>query len=220
MKKIAVILAGAGVFDGSELHEAVLTLYFLETKGGAYKCFAPDKDQMHVINHAKGEPDENDTRNVLVEAARISRGPIQPLSELKAEHFDALVIPGGFGAAKNLCDFAVKGAECDVDPEVRRIIEEFNDVNKPIAPMCIAPAAVARVLGGKGKKVRLTIGTDPETAAAIEAMGAEHVNCNVDEIAVDENHKVVSTPAFMLGPGVSDVAQGIEKLAQQVIDWC
>ncbi len=220
MKKIAVVLAGSGVYDGSELHEAVMTLYFLEANGGEYSCFAPDKNQMHVINHAKGEPADGETRNVMLESARISRGPIQPLSALKAADFDALVIPGGFGVAKNLCTFAVDGPDCSVDPDAERVITEFHSAGKPVAPMCIAPALVARVLGGEGIKVKVTIGTDEGTAAAVNAMGAEHVNCAVDDIVVDAPNKVVSAPAYMLGPGITDIAKGIEKLAKQVIAWC
>lgn len=219
MAKVAVILSGSGVNDGSELHEAVLTLFFLDQQGARVQCFAPDKPQMHVINHLKGEPDENDTRNVLVEAARISRGYIKPLSVLKAADFDALVIPGGYGAAKNLCDFAVKGADCTVDDGVRRVLLDFHKAGKPIGPMCIAPAAVAKTFGNEGIQLKLTIGHDADTAKALETMGAEHVECDVDGIVVDDEHKVVSTPAYMLGPSIAPVGKGIEKLVTKVLEW-
>lgn len=218
MPKVAVILAGSGVFDGSEHQETVLTLLHLDEMGAEVKVFAPDVAQMHVVNHLKGEPAEGETRNVLVEAARLVRGDIKPMSEGQTDDFDALVIPGGFGAAKNLCDFAVNGPQCTVNPSVARAVEEFNAAGKVIAPMCIAPAIVARVLGGKGKKVKLTIGNDPDTAAAIEAMGAEHVNCPVDDIVVDEEHRVVSTPAYMLGPSIKHVNKGIRALVSKVLE--
>ncbi len=218
MAKIAVVLSGSGVYDGSELHEAVLTLLYLDEAGAEVQCFAPDINQMHVINHSKGEPAEGESRNVLTEAARIARGDIKPLSELKASDFDALVFPGGFGAAKNLCTFAVDGPECMVDDEAARSVIEFNEANKPVAPMCIAPALVAKVLGEKGIKVKLTIGNDPGTAEAIDSMGAEHVNCSVDDCVVDESNKIVSTPAYMLGPGIKDISKGIKALVNKVME--
>lgn len=218
MPKIAVVLSGSGVMDGSELHEAVLTLLYLDELGADVQCFAPDKDQMHVVDHVKNQPAENQTRNAMVEAARISRGDIKPLSELISAEYDALVIPGGFGAAKNLCTFAVNGADCEVDPDMEKAILAFHESEKVVAPMCIAPAAVAKTLGQKGIKVKLTIGTDEDTAAAINAMGAEHINCSVDGVVVDVEHNIVSTPAYMLGPSIKDVSKGIRKLADKVIE--
>jgi len=220
MAKIAVILAGSGVFDGSEIHEATLTLLHLDEAGAEVQCFAPDKSQMHVINHAKGEPADGEERNVLVESARISRGNILPLSKGQTNDFDALIIPGGFGVAKNLCDFAVNGADCAVEPGIERAVLEFHEAGKPVAPMCIAPAAVAKIMGSRGIKVKLTIGTDADTAAAINLMGAEHVNCAVEDIVVDEKNKIVSTPAYMLGPGIKEINQGIEKLVKKVVSMC
>jgi enhancing lycopene biosynthesis protein 2 len=217
-KKIAVVLAGAGVYDGSEVHEATLTLLYLDRHETDITCFAPDKPQMHVINHHAGEEMEGESRNVRVEAARIARGEVKPMGELKAADFDALVIPGGFGAAKNLCDFAVKGADCTVDPDLEAALLDFYEAKKPIAPMCIAPAAVAKTFGKKGVKVQLTIGTDADTGDAIRAMGAEHVNANVDEIVVDSEHKIISTPAYMLGPSIAHVDKGISKLVDEVLD--
>ncbi len=218
MARIAVVLSGSGVYDGSELHEAILSLLHLSSKGVAVDCFAPDKNQMHVINHLAGQPAEGETRNVLIEAARIARGDIKPLTELKASDYDGVIFPGGFGAAKNLCTFAVDGPDCSVDDTVRKVMLDFHDAGKPIGPMCIAPAIAARVFGEKGIKVKLTIGNDPDTAKAMEAMGAEHVNCTVDDVVVDQEHKVVTTPAYMLGPTIADISKGIEKLVQKVID--
>ena len=213
-KKVGVILAGCGVYDGSEVHEAVLTLLFLDRAGVNAVCMAPNMDQYHVINHLNGEP-MGETRNVLVESARIARGEIRDMEAVRGGDLDALVIPGGFGAAKNLSDFAVKGAEASVHPEVARLLLEIADAGKPIGAVCIAPAAVAEALADRSPE--LTIGNDQDTAAAIEAMGASHHKRSVTEILVDERNRIVSTPAYMLGPGIKEVAEGIEKLVDQVV---
>ncbi len=212
MKKVGVVLAGSGVMDGSEIHEATLTLYFLDRAGAEIVCMAPDVEQKDVVNHLKGEP-SNETRNVLVEAARIARGNIKDIKEIKASDLDALIFPGGYGAAKNLCDFAIKGADCTVNPEVERLIKEMHEAGKPMGFICIAPVIAAKVLGAE-----VTIGNDKDTAAAIEKMGGKHVVRNVDDIAVDEKNNVVSTPAYMLGPTISKVALGIEKLVNKVLE--
>lgn len=212
MKKVGVVLAGSGVMDGSEIHEATLTLYFLDRAGAEIVCMAPDVEQRDVVNHLKGEP-SNETRNVLVEAARIARGNIKDIKEIKASDLDALIFPGGYGAAKNLCDFAIKGADCTVNPEVERLIKEMHEAGKPMGFICIAPVIAAKVLGAE-----VTIGNDKDTAAAIEKMGGKHVVKNVDDIALDEKNNVVSTPAYMLGPTISKVALGIEKLVNKVLE--
>jgi enhancing lycopene biosynthesis protein 2 len=215
-KKIGVILSGCGVYDGSEIHEAVLTLLFLERSGAEVLCLAPDMDQVHVVNHVTQNPEEM-PRNVLTEAARIARGEIQSLDGVSAADLDALILPGGFGAAKNLCDFALVGPEARVQPQVAELLTAMHAKGKPIGAMCIAPAVVARTLGAAAPRV--TIGNDVGTAAGITAMGANHVNCAVDEICVDAENRVVTTPAYMLGPGISDIAKGIEKLVDQVLAW-
>lgn len=217
-KKIGVLLSGCGVFDGSEIHEAVITLLALDRAGAEVLYYAPAKDQMHVIDHAAGSPAEGATRNCLVEAARISRGGVKDVAEAKAADMDALVIPGGFGAAKNLCDFAVKGEECDIDPEVSRLIGEVHAAGKPIGAMCIAPAVLARHFQGTDTQVALTIGTCEETGGKLEKMGARHVSCKVDEIHFDEVNKVVSTPAYMTAENISQAASGIEKLVAKVLE--
>lgn len=218
MKKIGVVLSGAGVYDGSEIHEAVLTLLSIDKAGAEAVCMAPDIDQMHVVNHLTGDV-TGEKRNVLVESARIARGNIKPLAGVKAAHIDALVFPGGFGAAKNLCDFAVKGADCTVEPGVARLVKEMFEAKKPIGAACIAPALIAGIFKGeKDTKPSLTIGNDPGTAAAIEAMGSNHVNCPVKEFTIDRENRIVSTPAYMLGTRITDVAEGIEKMVNAVID--
>lgn len=213
-KRVGVILSGCGVFDGTEIHEAVLTLLALDRAGAESVCVAPDMEQLHVLNHMTQE-EMDEKRNVLIESARIARGEITNLNALKADAIDALIIPGGFGAAKNLSNFAVKGPEATVHPEVARILKEMVGAGKPIGAICIAPATLTRALSDVSPEV--TIGTDTGTAAGIESMGGRHIACAVDEIHVDSANKIVTTPAYMLGPGIKDVATGIEKLVQKVI---
>ncbi len=215
MLKIGVILSGAGVFDGSEIHEAVITLLNIESEGAEYICMAPDINQMHTIDHLTGSESEDEQRNVLVESARIARGEIKRIKEVNPDEIDAIIIPGGFGAAKNLCDFAVNGANCTVNQDVEELLLKMNKAGKPIGAMCIAPVILAKVFGDV--KPTLTIGTDRETAQAIETMGAIHKDCTVDNIVVDEENKMVSTPAYMLAKGITDAAAGIEKLVDEVL---
>lgn len=213
MKKVAIILSGCGVFDGAEIHESVLTLLAVETLGHSYQCFAPNMDQHHVVNHISGE-EMPETRNVMVEAARIARGEIKPLSEFSIEDFDALLLPGGFGAAKNLCNFALFGAASELNQEVLSVCKAFADAKKPAGYICIAPAMMPKVYGND---VKVTIGNDADTAAALTQMGAEHVECAVDDIVVDEANKVVSTPAYMLANSLVEANAGISKLVAKVI---
>ena len=217
MAKIGVVLAGCGVFDGSEIHEAVITLLALDRAGAEVICIAPTQEQMHVVNHASGTVVENEQRNILVESARIARGNVKDIATLTAADIDALVFPGGFGAAKNLCDFAVKGADCTVNEEVARLVNEVVDAGKPLAAICIAPALIARILGASGKAPQLTIGNDKDTAAAIEAMGGKHVECAVDDCVIDAKLKLVSTPAYMLAGSISAAAAGIEKTITELM---
>ena len=215
-KKIGVILSGCGVYDGSEIHEAVITLLAIDRAGAEAICMAPDIEQMHVVNHLAGAPAEGETRNVLIESARIARGNIKSLADVSVSDFDALILPGGFGAAKNLCDFAVKGADCEVNPEVARLVKATVEGHKPLAAVCIAPALLAKVLGPINSPA-LTIGTDEGTASAITAMGAKHVNCPVREAIVDRENKIVSSPAYMLAGSISEAADGIEKTVKELI---
>lgn len=213
-KKVGVILSGCGVFDGTEIHEAVLTLLFLDRAGVEIICAAPDVDQVHVLNHMTNE-EMDERRNVLIESARIARGNIMNLKELTADRIDALILPGGFGAAKNLSDFAMKGPEATVQPDVKRLLQETHAAGKPIGALCIAPATVAKALSAAAPGV--TIGEDIGTAAAIESMGAVHHPCKVDEIHIDAPNKIATTPAYMLGPGIKDVAEGIEQAVNEVL---
>ncbi len=214
----AVILSGCGVFDGSEIHEAVSILIHLSRAGVAYECFAPDIPQAHVIDHLHGKPTD-ERRNVLVESARIARGKIRPLADLDASRFDAAFLPGGFGAAKNLCDFAAKGAECAVEPTVERAIKAFHDAGKPVGLCCIAPVIAARVLGTKkgGPGVTVTIGKDPSTAAAITSMGATHQERPVTQACTDERRRVVTAPAYMYDAPIHAVFEGIGEMVEHTL---
>lgn len=214
MKQVAVVLSGCGVYDGAEIHEAVLTLLALDRAGAQAVCFAPDKPQLHVINHLSGEKMPG-SRNVLLESARIARGNIQALSQADAGQLDALIVPGGFGAAKNLSSFAMQGAECSVDPDLSKLIRAMHKLNKPIGFMCIAPVLLPKVFD---QPLRLTIGNDPDLGEVIDAMGGEPVICPVDDIVVDIENKVVTTPAYMLAQSIGEAARGIDKLVSRVLD--
>lgn len=213
-KKVAVILSGCGVYDGAEIHESVLALLRLSQRGAEVQCFAPDIPQHHVINHLTGQ-ESAESRNVLVEAARIARGKIRDVRELQAADYDALVIPGGFGAAKNLSDFAFHGASCAVQPDVLAAARGFAAAHKPVGLICIAPALAARIYGAG---VQCTIGNDPDTAATLADMGAEHVECAVDDVVVDAQRKLVTTPAYMLAKSLAEAASGINKLVDRVLE--
>jgi enhancing lycopene biosynthesis protein 2 len=215
-KHVGVILSGSGFLDGAEIQEATLTLLFLDRRGARVTAMAPNLDQMHVVDHAKGKPASGERRNVLAEAARITRGAIADVKSVKASELDALILPGGYGAAKNLCTFATEGVKLTVNPDVERLVHDMAAAGKPIGFICISPVIAAKVLGGR--KVKLTIGNDPDTAAALNALGAVHVDALVDQIVVDEKNKVVSTPAYMLGPSIAPVSAGIEKLVAAVLE--
>jgi enhancing lycopene biosynthesis protein 2 len=217
-KKVGVILSGCGVYDGSEIHEAVITLLAIDRNGAEAVCMAPNITQMHVINHLTGDVAAGESRNVLVEAARIARGKIRDLASVQAADLDALILPGGFGAAKNLCDFAVKGADCSVNPEVARLIRAMVAAKKPVGAVCIAPAILSKVLGSDQLPHQLTIGTDAGTAAALTGMGSQHVACPAREFVVDKVNKLVSSPAYMLAGGIAEAAEGIEQCVKALIE--
>ena len=213
MKKVALVLSGCGVYDGSEIHEAVITLLNIQKNNAQVSFFAPDTMQMHAINHAEGK-EENCNRNVLVESARIARGNIAPLSQFDANEFDALVFPGGFGAAKNLSDFAVKGAEMSVNKDVENAILAMQKLGKKIGFICIAPVIGAKVISNG---VKITIGNDATTAQAIDAMGAQHVNCPADSFVFDEKFNVYSTPAYMLAENTAQLDAGIGSMIAEML---
>ena len=212
MKKFAVVLAGCGVYDGAEIHEAVVTLLAIDRNKCSYQIFAPDIDQYHVINHLKGEV-TSERRNVLVESARIARGNIQALSEFNPDTYDAIIFPGGFGCAKNLSTFAFKGADCEVNPDVENAVLSMVKANKPVGALCIAPAVIARIL----KNVDVTIGNDENTAANIEKTGSHHIKTNHGEVVKDSKLKVFSTPCYMLDASISQIADGAENIVKAMI---
>lgn len=213
MKKIAVILSGSGVFDGAEIHESVLALHAIEKAGATWYCFAPNVEQYHVINHITGEEME-ESRNVLVEAARIARGNIEDVEKLNVDDFDALLVPGGFGAAKNLTDFAINGAECSINAGVAAACRAFKQANKPAGYLCIAPVIIPMIYP---ESVSGTIGSDTATAEGFNALGGHHIDCAVDGFVYDEVNRVLSTPAYMLANSISEAASGIDKLVFKLV---
>ncbi len=212
MSKVLIILSGCGVFDGSEIHETVITMLHLDRHDATVTFAAPDRDQMHVVNHLTGEPTA-EKRNIRIESARIARGQVEDLASIKGDQYDAVILPGGFGAAKNLCDFAVKGPDCTVDPDVARVLEEAHAAGRPIGLCCIAPTIGAKLFPGS----TLTIGSDPATAGAIEAMGANHRETPTEGICEDAEAKIVTTPAYMTALRIGEVDAGIGALIDRVM---
>lgn len=215
-----IVLSGCGVRDGSEIHEAVLTMLHLDRIGAQIVCAAPDADLVEVVNHVSGQASAGERRNMLVESARIARGSIVALDRLKAADIDVLILPGGFGAARNLCTFADDGPQCSVRPDVERLILDMLQAGKPLGALCIAPVVLARVLGGRGMAVQVTVGNDPGVAGAIVAMGARHVECPVDQAVTDTQYRVVTSPAYMLATGLSDVYASAGALVDAVVKLC
>lgn len=215
MKEIAVVLAGCGVYDGAEIHEATLTLLAIARQGAKYQCFAPDIEQAHVVNHLTGKvmPEK---RNVLVEAARIARGNVKPLADYTAENYDALIFPGGFGVAKNLCTFAFDGVKCNVNPDVEKAVRSTAVAEKPIGALCISPVLMARIL----TEVEVTIGDEEATAEAIENMGATHINSTHGQIVFDEKYKLITTPCYMLDASIDQIADGADNLVRKILEIC
>lgn len=214
MPRIGIVLSGCGVYDGSEIHEAVLSMYYLKKYGNELLIMAPNVDQAHVVNHLTGEVEQGQKRNVLVESARIARGNITDISKVTAADFDALLLPGGFGAAKNLVSFAFDGEKCSINPDVKRLIKATVDAKKPLAAVCIAPVVVAKALEDSGVKAKLTIGNDAGTANAINAMGAEHIESPVKEVIIDAHLNIITNPAYMLAADIAEVGEAIKKTMQ------
>jgi enhancing lycopene biosynthesis protein 2 len=217
--KVGVILSGCGVMDGSEIQEAVSILIALDRAGATAVCYAPNIPQAQTLNHLTRKPHPH-PRNVLEESARIARGKIHDLATARAADLDALIFPGGYGAAKNLCTFAADGASCRVNADVERILVDMHQAHKPIGLACIAPVIAARVFGKLGLKPTLTIGTDPTTAAAIESMGGKHQNVGETDIAIDEKNRLVSTPCYMNTVGPATVFEGASKMVEAVLRMC
>jgi enhancing lycopene biosynthesis protein 2 len=220
MAKVAVVLSGCGVYDGAEIHESVITLLALDRAGAEVVITAPDIEQAHVVNHLTGDVASGQKRRVAEEAGRIARGAVTDLAKLKAADIDAIIFPGGFGAAKNLSTYAFDGPDLKVNPEVERITVEMAKARKPIGTICIAPVMTAKILTGAGINATVTIGDDEGTAGHINGFGATHKACPVDDIVIDEANRVVSTPAYMLADSIKEAAAGIEKLVAAVLRMC
>ncbi len=212
MKKFAVVLSGSGVFDGAEIHEATLAMYAIKKQGAEYDVFAPDMEQFHVVNHITGE-DMKEKRNVLVEAARIARGKIKPLNEFDPAAYDALLFPGGFGAAKNLSTFAIDGPDCRINIDVEKAIKGMHSAGKPIGALCIAPVLLAKMLG----KVKLTIGQDEGTAKAVGVMGAVHETTDHGQVVMDEENKLFTTPCYMLDADIAQIGEGAFNIVNAML---
>ncbi|HNY09680.1 MAG TPA: isoprenoid biosynthesis glyoxalase ElbB [Tenuifilaceae bacterium] len=213
-KKFAVVLSGCGVLDGSEIHEAVMTLYAITLSGSSYEIFAPDVNQHHVVNHLNGS-EVDQTRNVLVESARIARGKIKPLGDFSSDVFDAIIFPGGFGVAKNLSSWAFDGAGCSVNADVANAVRSMHRLHKPIGALCIAPVVIARILGG----VTVTIGKDAATVKEIETLGARHQMALQTQVVVDEKNMIFSTPCYMLDATIVDIAEGAKAIVSEMLKW-
>ena len=216
MKKIGVLLSGCGVNDGAEIHESVITMLALDRAGVETVMMAPNIDQMHVVNHYTGQ-EMDEFRNVLVESSRIARGNIKDMAEVTGNDIDALIIPGGFGVVKNLCDYAMAGSECSINPDVFRLVSEVHLLQKPIGAICIAPAMTAKILGEQDESAEMTIGSDESTANDIKTMGSTHVTCSVTEMVVDKEKKIITTPAYMEAQSIKEAAEGIEKLVVEIL---
>jgi len=218
--KAGIVLSGCGVKDGTEIHEAVLTMLHLDRIGAQSVCVAPDADLTQVVNHVSGQVCRAESRNMLLESARIARGSITALDCLSVSDIDALIFPGGFGAARNLCTFADDGPQCSVRPDVEELILNMLKAGKPLGALCIAPVVLARVFGGRDKPVKVTIGNDRDVAGAIVAMGARHVDCPVDQAVVDMQYRVVTSPAYMLASGIHEVYKSTGALVDAIMGLC
>ena len=210
--KFAVVLAGCGVYDGAEIHEAVMTMFAIRSNGGSYQLFAPNVMQFHVINHLTGDV-MKESRNVLVESARIARGKIKPLIEYRVSDFDALVFPGGFGVAKNLCSYAFDGTDMKIDRIVEKVIRDTHSAGKPIGALCISPVLLVKILG----PVEVTIGSDPATSSDINAMGGQHKSSGHGEVVTDKKNRIVTSPCYMLDAEITDIAAGADKTIKALI---
>lgn len=213
MKKFAVILCGCGTLDGSEIHESVMTLLAIDRNNCEYSIFAPDDNQYHVMNHITHQP-MAEHRNMLVEAARIARGQIRPISECRVDDFDALVFPGGNGSAKNLFTYALEGPNCSVREDVTQLVRTFHAQGKPIGALCIAPVMLSRILGD----ITITIGNDEETISNVEKFGSQHINTQQGGVIADKQNMVFTTPCYMLPARISDIADCAENLIESILE--
>jgi enhancing lycopene biosynthesis protein 2 len=224
--KVGVLLSGSGVYDGSEIQESVLVLLALEEMGAEVICFAPNVTQFHVVNHLSGE-EMDETRNVLVESARIARGDIDDIVNMSSDDFDALVIPGGFGTAKNHTTWAVDGPLSEINVDVKRLILETVKHIKPIVALCMAPTTVAKALEGSGFHPRLTVGSDVEKSPyeikgiseGLQSIGAHVQMCSITEICVDHELRIISAPCYMMSANIVEVRKNIFNAVSVVSEF-
>lgn len=211
--KFAIILSGCGVYDGAEIHESTMTMLAIDKNGGKYDIFAPDVSQHHVINHLNGE-EMDEKRNVLIEAARIARGDIKPLNKYNPSDYDALILPGGFGVAKNLCTYAIDGVDFKIDTVVEKALKSTHEAGKPIGALCISPVLLAGIFSGAD----LTIGKDKNTAADIEKLGSVHIEAGPGEVVIDNSNRIVTNPCYMLDSRISEIAEGAENVVKAIME--
>ena len=218
--KFAVILAGCGSFDGSEIHETTLGLLAIDEQGGSYDCYAPNQEQGRTLNFYTKEvvatKGQAGNRNILEEGGRIARGNIKPISELNIADYDAIIFPGGMGTVYNWCDYAEKGVNCTVLPEIAQAMETAYLSGKWVGAMCIAPVIVAKVLGKYG--VHITIGNDPQTASNVIQMGAIHEERTATQACIDKEHHIATTPCYMLAKSIKEIYAGNTALIKGIID--
>lgn len=215
-RRVALILSGCGVHDGTEIQEAVLALVALDRAGAKVLCAAPNVAQPHVVNHFTGEIAAAESRNTLVESARIARGSVVDLASMNIRDIDAAVFPGGFGVTKTLSDYATRGRDAKVQPDVARLITAMHGARKPMALLCTAPILAARVLSGSHPL--LTIGRDSAIAADLESWGARHEGCDARGLVVDRDNRIVTSPAYMLAGRISEAADGIERAIRAMLE--
>ena len=218
MNKVGVVLSGCGHQDGSEIHEAVFTLHALDKAGADAIIMAPDMDQFHVINHLNGNEDLSESRNILVESARIARGKVVDVASVSGHQLDALIFPGGTGMAKNIFDYSMAGINCTVISDVQRLVVEILEADKPLGAICIAPVMVAKVLEFLGRTGTVTGGLNVEINNDIKAMGINTIEVGAEEMVVDKENKIVTTPAYVEAKSMNEAFTGIEKLVNKVLD--
>lgn len=210
--KFAIVLSGCGVYDGAEIHEATMTMLAVESKGCQYEMFAPNINQYHVINHLTGDV-MDESRNVLVEAARIARGNIRALSEYSAKEFDGIIFPGGFGVAKNLCSYAIDGTEMRIDKIVAGAVRETHSLKKPIGALCISPIMIAALIPG----AEVTLGSDTKFNGEVSNLGGKHKTTQNRQVVVDTINRIVTTPCYMNDATITDIARGAELVVKEMI---
>jgi enhancing lycopene biosynthesis protein 2 len=224
MKKIGILLSGCGVYDGSEIQETVLAMLAIQEVGAEYFCISIDKNQHHVINHLNGT-EMAETRNMMIESARIARGNVKNINEVEIRDFDALVIPGGFGNAKNLSSWAFDGPKGTILPEVKLLIVNCINAGRPIAALCVSPILIAKAMEDSGFQVELTLGNSADSSpynindfhASLKATGAKTFEKNIEGIQIDEKLKIVSAPCYMIEANILEIRNNIKQAIEALM---